>query len=105
MKSSKYTVLFHIIGCISFFLLPLIFFPHPSKASEILSNPPTQRDFISQLLLIAFFYFNYFYLIPPFYFNRKFVIFYLVIFLSLLVIVLLPSLLTHHTPFTRPPMP
>ncbi|HEX5154550.1 MAG TPA: sensor histidine kinase [Parafilimonas sp.] len=102
MKASKYTILFHIVGCISFFLLPLIFFPHPSKASEILSNPPTQRDFISQLLLIAFFYFNHFYLIPLFYFSRKYVIFHLVIFLSLLSIVLLPSLLTHHTPFARP---
>jgi len=105
MKASKYTILFHIIGCISFFLLPLIFFPHPSKASEILSNPPTQRDFISQLLLIAFFYFNYLYLIPSFYFNRKYFVFYLIIFLSLFVIVLMPSLLTHHSPFARHPPP
>lgn len=105
MKSSKYIVLFHIAGCISFLLLPLIFFPHPSNASEILNNPPTQRDFIRQALLICFFYFSYFYVIPRFYFTKKFILFYTIIIISLLFIALMPSLLTRHSPFpyTGPP--
>jgi hypothetical protein len=99
MKASKYTALFHATGCISFLLLPLIFFPHPSNVSAILNNPPTQRDFIAQALLIGFFYFNYFYLIPNFYFNKRHFAFYTIIALCLLLIIFLPSLLTHHLPF------
>ncbi len=105
MKASKYTVPFHIICCISFLLLPLIFFPHPSNTLAILSNPPTQRDFIAQALLIAFFYFNYFYFIPNFYFNKKYVAFYCMILLCLLFIIFLPSLLTNHSPFGHPAYP
>jgi len=107
MKTSKYNILFHIIGCISFFLLPLIFFPHPSDFSAILNNPPTQRDFISQLLLIIFFYLNYFHLIPKYYFSKRHAVFYSIIFLCLIFAIFLPSLLTHHKPFSqfnrRPP--
>lgn len=99
MKISKFNILFHVIGCISFFLLPLVFFPTHTNKFDVFNDTPLQRDFVSQLLLIAFFYLNYFLLIPKLYFAKKYFIFYTIIVLCLAVIVLLPSLLTRHMPF------
>ena len=99
MKPSNYKIIIHIIGCISFFLLPLLFFPTPSRSFNVLNNPPSQRDFIGQLLLIAFFYLNYFLLIPKFYFPKKYFIFSVICLSAIFLIILIPSLLTHHNFF------
>src|ERR1700754_1973145 len=99
MRTFKYNILIHVIGCISFFLLPVIFFPNPSHSFNVLNNPPSQRDFIGQFLLIGFFYLNYFVLIPKYYLTKKYVPFSFVVLICLLLIIFLPSLLTHHLPF------
>lgn len=99
--NNKNLVLFHIIGCITFLMLPLLFFPSNSKSFNVFTSPPSQRDFLGQVLLIAFFYCNYFVLIPKLYFNKKYLLFYAITVCCFLIIIFLPYLLLH--PFHKPP--
>ena len=71
----------HILGCLAFLSLPIIFYPH----FDIFYNPFMDERFprvmYKQILLLLFFYANYYYFLPKFYFKKQ--------YLKLIIIVIL----------------
>jgi hypothetical protein len=59
-------IVFHIIGCSSFLILPFLFAPDAEWKTWV-NSPPGKRDLVSGVLLIGFFYLNYYKLIPLFF--------------------------------------
>lgn len=90
MKFSISKIIAHIAGCLVFLVLPVLFAPGPSSIMAVLKVPPTQRDILTNLLLIVFFYINYFVLIPVLYFSRKYVLFFLIAGSCFFIVALLP---------------
>jgi hypothetical protein len=83
----------HIIGCILFLMLPILFSPYSLFSSDAYTSPFALRDFLTYSLLIVFFYVNYYYLITEFYFSKKFLHYIGYLVLSGLCIIIVPSLL------------
>lgn len=85
-------VLIHLLGCLLFLALPILFAPETSLLSTTLLNPPTQRDLLSYVLLIGVFYANYMWAIPRFYFKRRFALFLTINLCCFALTVYLPNL-------------
>lgn len=95
----KKEIYFHLLGCILFLSLPVIFSPEFSLDFHFVREPFFQREFSCYALLIIFFYLSYFVLIPKFFFQRSYAWFIFFILLSYFVISFLPQSLIsapHH---------
>jgi LytS/YehU family sensor histidine kinase len=104
MKNRK-EIVSHILGIIAFLFLPILLFPHPPEAENILFAKPTIRDFVGNALMLGFFYFNYYYLIPKFYLSKKYVVYFLVLIGFLFLICWLPSFVTGRNIFEKNVVP
>src|SRR5258708_2368463 len=96
MNRKTQQVLLHIIGCVVFLSLPLLFSPESLSLRSYLTNPPTQRDIIAYTLVLAVFYANFSLLIPRLYFRRKYVFYILVNTLAFILIIEIPNLFIHR---------
>ncbi len=83
----------HIIGCIAFLSLPILFSPDVSWSLDFFKIRAFQRDFFAYALLLAFFYANYFYLLPHFYFRQKILLYIAGILTAYCMVTFLPGLL------------
>jgi len=95
-------VILHILGCTVFLALPFLFSPDSLNLHTYLTNPPTQRDVISYILLLGVFYANYYLLIPRLYFPRKYALFIACNLLWLAGILFLPVLLIQRHNMSEP---
>ncbi len=86
-------ILLHVIGCIAFIGIPILFRPGSMDNFDVFEDPRTRADFISYLLLIGFFYLNYFLLVPKFYFNKEYLYFGLAVLICFFAIAYLPDML------------
>lgn len=91
MQYSYRQIIIHIIGCILFLSIPIVFSPDLASKAMLFTFPPFQRNFMCYVLLLFFFYLNYFYLIPKFYFTKKRVIFFVIILLCYFFVAYFPS--------------
>ncbi len=111
MNRQTQQILLHLIGCVVFLSLPLLFSPESLSLRSYLTNPPTQRDIIAYVVVLGVFYANFYLLIPHLYFRRKYLFYILINVLAFILIIGLPSLfvrLPDHPPFTAgypPPYP
>jgi hypothetical protein len=104
MNKKPVRILLHILGCIGFLLVPILFSPD-SFSGELFSIPPFQRDFVTYLLLVIFFYVNFFILVPDLYLNKKYFSFFLLTLGCFAVIQFLPNILfPGHHGLHPPPM-
>ncbi|MBS1662236.1 MAG: histidine kinase [Bacteroidetes bacterium] len=101
-------IFLHLIGCVVFLSLPLLFSPESLSLSDYLTNPPTQRDLITYILLLGVFYSNFYWLIPRLYFQHKYFLYILINIVCFFLITAIPAYLIHR-PFRPgpgfPPMP
>jgi len=72
----------HILGSISFLLLPVIFSPNFSLSFDFFGNRDFQHEMFYFFLLLIFFYFSYYLLIPRLFDQKKYFLF----FLSILIV-------------------
>jgi hypothetical protein len=84
-------VLIHVLGCLLFLALPVLFAPETTGLSTTLLNRPTQRDLLSYVLLIGLFYANYMWVIPHFYFKKRYLLFGAINLCCLVLIIQLPN--------------
>ncbi len=107
-------IVYHSLAIIAFVFLPVLLYPHPPEAENILFASPTIRDFIGNALMMAFFYINYYYFIPKIYLDKKYLIYGCLLIAFLLLISWFPSFVTgrflreantfHHGAMPPPPM-
>ena len=98
MLRQRQQIFLHIIGCIVFLSLPLLFSPESLSLRSYLTNPPTQRDIIAYTLVLAAFYINFYLLIPRLYFRRHYPTYILTNLLLFLLIAFVPYLHRHQPP-------
>lgn len=104
MKKKPVRILLHVLGCIGFLLIPILFSPEFSSSGKLFSIPPFQRDFVTYLLLIIFFYVNFFILVPDLYLNKKYIYFFVLVFGCYLVVQFFPNILFPGRGIHPPPM-
>lgn len=92
MSSKRKSVYWHILGSISFLVIPILISQRPPGAQFI--SEPTFRDILANSIMLVIFYINYYLLIPKLYFQKKHLGYAVALIIGLLVISLLPSLLT-----------
>lgn len=97
MKKKAGIVLLHILSCLVFLALPILFAPGPGLNFDILTNPHTLRDFLGFVLMLGFFYLNYYLLIPRLYFGQKYVYFILSVLVCFFLVAYIPGLLVPNT--------
>lgn len=90
MQSVRKRILIHILGSITFLLLPIIFSPHFSFDFDFISTRKFRHEWLYFFLLLNFFYLTYLYLIPRLFDKKKFMLF----FFSVLLLYVLISLLS-----------
>lgn len=90
-------MILHIVGCITFLILPLTISPRPREMPIFSSG--TLRDFLANCLMLLIFYLNYYLFIPNLYYKGKQFVYALVVIAGLIIISTVPSLLTGHTPW------
>lgn len=105
MKNRTGEILIHIIGCITFLALPILFRPGSMDNFDVFDDPRSRSDFISYLLLILFFYLNYFVFVPKLYFKHEYFYFVLAMLLCFFVIAYLPDAIVPFKQTHRPPPP
>jgi len=93
MKRKTLQLLIHIIGCVVFLSLPILFSPDFERPFDLYKIPPFQRDFIGYVILVVYFYLNYYIFIPKFYFPKKYVVFAALTLLCFLLVSFIPNLL------------
>lgn len=102
MQKRYRIILLHVLGCLVFLSLPVIFSPDIGLAFDLVYVKPFLRSFTGTALLLIFFYFNYYFLIPKYYLPKKYVWFFLLILVCYLVVIFVPELLMighrHHIP-------
>ncbi|TDX01583.1 sensor histidine kinase [Dinghuibacter silviterrae] len=91
MNGKTSPVLIHVLGCLLFLALPILFAPETTGLSTTLLNRPTQRDLLSYVLLIGLFYANYGWGVPRFYFKKRYLLFGGINLLCLVLIIWLPN--------------
>jgi hypothetical protein len=91
----------HVLGCISFLIIPVLLSPRPPHVP--LFARPTLRDVLANFLMLIIFYLNYYVFIPRLHFRKKNTTYALLIVLGFLLIVLLPGVLTGHLPWEPRP--
>ena len=105
MKSKIEHIVLHIIGCLMFLALPIIFSPnHSMDFVANLSNPQGQKEFFSFLVMILFFYFHHYFLIPKLFFKEKYVLYAASLIICLLLVYGTPQLfLLQNGHMQKPP--
>jgi len=98
MLRQRQQIFLHIIGCVVFLSLPLLFSPESLSLRSYLTNPPTQRDIFAYTLVLAAFYVNFYVLIPRLYFSRRYTAYLLTNLFIFLVIASAPNFIPHHPP-------
>lgn len=98
MTKQYRTILFHILGCVGFLLMPVLFSPDFNTGKNLFSIRPFLNVFSRQILLLAFFYINYYWMLPGLFFKEKKVLYFLASILCFLLILKMPDWLF---PFTR----
>jgi hypothetical protein len=93
MKNKSTQVLFHVIGCTIFLLLPIIFWPGEGGIGEFFSDDRAVRGYLNNILILLFFYLNYYLFIPKLFFQKKFLYFILIILLCYFIIAFLPEII------------
>lgn len=83
--------------------LTVLLLPHPPEEKDYLFSRPTQRDLLSNILMMGFFYLNYYFLIPRLYFNRKYFFYSICILAGFAMVVFLPAFLTGYFSWNGPP--
>ena len=104
MKGRGVQVLIHIIGCMVFLSLPILFSPDFGGQFNIFKALPFQKDFLAYVLLLLFFYLNYYILIPRFYFGKEYLGFAFFVVLSYIVVAVLPSVFLGNKRICMPPV-
>ncbi len=106
MKSKSVQVLFHVIGCTIFLLLPIIFWPGEGGIGEFFSDDRAVRGYLNNILILLFFYLTFYLLIPRFYFQKKYFLFILIILACFFIITILPEIIVpfqgHGHPISEP---
>jgi hypothetical protein len=102
-KNSSTLVIWHVLGCVSFLILPVVLSPRPQHMP--LFGRPILRDTLANFLMLIIFYLNYYLFIPKLYFKGKNISYGLLILLGFTCIVLLPGILTGHLPWDPKPPP
>jgi len=110
MNTKTQQILLHIAGWMVFLSLPLLFSPESLSLYAYLTNPPTQRDLLSYILILALFYANFYWLIPRLYFRKQYVGFLLTGLLCFFITVFLPEMVLppaglHHPSGAYSPPP
>jgi hypothetical protein len=100
LKRRSSEIFWHVIGCITFLIVPILFSPHPAHVP--LFSRPTFRDVLANFLMLIIFYLNYYIFIPKLYFKKRNVSYGLIISIGFLAIFFLPGMLTGHLPWERP---
>jgi len=103
MTQKTRNILIHILGCLVFLSLPVLFSPDLNQASNLIYIVPFQRDVLSTVLLLGFFYLNYYILIPRFYIPKKIIPYIILILICFLLIAFIPELLMRHHPHPHNP--
>ena len=101
MPTKTVQLLIHIIGCVVFLFLPILFSPDVGNPFILFKIDPFQRDFIGYVILVLFFYLNYYVLIPKLYFSKKHFAFWFIIIACYLFVSIVPHILIpcHTKPF------
>jgi Histidine kinase len=109
MDVKKRQIALHILACLSFMALPVIFMSRAERPFLESFNPLGIRTFGIYLLLIAYFYLNYFLLIPVLFFKREYFSFVGSQVLLFSIIVILPNTFLrttlHREIFVERPFP
>ena len=92
MNKKTNQLIIHILGCVVFLALPILFSPDLSSDLHFIHVRGFQSDFIFYILLILFFYLSYFFLIPKIYFQKKYVLFFVINIICFFIIAFLPLL-------------
>lgn len=100
MTKKYITIVWHVLGCLAFLIIPILLSPRPPEMP--LFSRPTMRDFLADGLMLIIFYLNYYLLIPRLYFGGKTFWYGMAILLGFLAITLLPSLMTGYVPWDPP---
>ncbi|MEA5141109.1 sensor histidine kinase [Arcicella rigui] len=96
-------IIFHASAIITFVFLPVLIYPHPPEAQNILFASPTIRDFIGNALMMVFFYINYYYFIPKVYLNERYFVYAGILIAFLFLICWFPSFITgRFVPYNFP---
>lgn len=103
MTQRPRNMLIHILGCIVFLSLPILFSPDLNQAMNLVYIEPFRRDLLSAVFLLGFFYLNYYVLIPRFYIPKKIVLYVTLIIVSFLLVSFIPELLISHHPRLHEP--
>lgn len=104
MTQKTRNILIHVLGCLVFLSLPVLFSPDINQALNLIHIPPFRRDLLSSVLLLGFFYLNYYVLIPRFYVSKRIIPYAIFILVCFLLIAFVPEMLmNHHRP--HPPGP
>lgn len=94
--SIKPVYFLHLLGAVSFVLVPLLLAPQPIGHPRFVLDPPTVRDLVGNTLMLGFFYLNYYLLIPRFFLTGKYLLYASILLFALASIVLLPTWMTSH---------
>ncbi len=100
MTKKYITIVWHVLGCLAFLVIPVFLSPRPPGMP--LLSPATMRDFLADGLMLIIFYLNFYLLIPRVYFRGKTFWYGMLILLGFLTITLLPSLMTGYVPWDPP---
>ncbi|RAJ06915.1 histidine kinase [Chitinophaga skermanii] len=101
MRGKWWQICLHVVGCVLFLCLPILFSPDQLKLKDIILQPPRQRDFIAYCLMLVFFYSNYFIFIPKFYFTKRYWVFSFITIACFIFIVSVPIALTSNADYNR----
>jgi hypothetical protein len=91
MKSKTAQIAFHVIGCLLFLTLPILFMPGPNDLDDFFRDSRPLRESMHNILILIFFYLNFYLFIPKLYFKRKYFYFGLTVVVCFLVIAFLPG--------------
>ncbi|MEA5138315.1 sensor histidine kinase [Arcicella rigui] len=98
MSAKNRQIVLHILACVSFMSLPVIFMSRTEKTFFEMFNPLGIRVFVLYFLLLVYFYVNYFVLIPFLFFKRQYFSFAGIQIFIFLLIIILPNAFLHDLP-------
>ncbi|MES2515400.1 MAG: sensor histidine kinase [Bacteroidota bacterium] len=103
MTQQRRTIFIHILGCLVFLSLPVLFSPDLGNTPHMINIRPFQRDLLTAVLLLLFFYANYYVFIPQFFVTKRFFMFSAVVLVCFAASIFIPELLLmghqhHHHP-------
>jgi hypothetical protein len=92
MKQKHQNIAIHLIGIITFMILPIFFSPGPEPNWQNIFNPFALSKWIARAVMLAIFYLHFFYLIPYFFFPKKYTTYIIFIFVGFAFVYAIPEL-------------